>query len=172
MQTKIISPATFPHTGDERVENQVTAFPQQPASNPRVLVVVRGGVAEFVSTGDVQVFVYDWDNTEPERDCGVPKHFADLARPLNIPVESQHGLHAAVTLPTSPAQSATSAIPNVDRFTAYKVFVQDQSRSDHVRNLTLEQVRDETLFPLGPQTDESGRLFVWAYGINDGEKIV
>lgn len=58
------------------------------------------------------------------------------------------------------------------RFTAYQVFPHDQSRSGHVRNLTLAQARDESRFPLGPQRDPAGKLFVWAYGLNDGFSIV
>lgn len=56
-------------------------------------------------------------------------------------------------------------------FTAYKVYVDDQSRTGHERNLTLAEVRDENRFPLGPQSDASGRCYVWSYGINDGEKV-
>lgn len=55
-----------------------------------------------------------------------------------------------------------------NRFAAYKVYPDDQSRAGHVRNLTLAQARDEKSFPLGPQHDASGRLFVWSYGIDDG----
>jgi len=57
-------------------------------------------------------------------------------------------------------------------FTAYKVYQDDQSRTGHVKNLTLEQARDENRFPLGPQGDGSGRRFIWAYGINEGEKVI
>lgn len=57
------------------------------------------------------------------------------------------------------------------RFTAYKIHPDDQSRSGHVRGLTLAQARDENSFPIGPQKDPSGRLFAWSYGINNGEKV-
>lgn len=57
------------------------------------------------------------------------------------------------------------------RFTAYKIYLADQSRADHVRGLTLAEVREESKFPLGPQVDFLGRKFIWSYGINDGEKI-
>lgn len=57
------------------------------------------------------------------------------------------------------------------QFTAFKVYPHDQSRDSYVRNLTLSQARDEKLFPLGPQYDISGRLFVWSYGIDDGRPV-
>ena len=77
--------------------------------------------------------------------------------------------------PVSERLSDNTSSTNDDddaRFTAYKVYVQDQSHSGHVRNLTLAQARDDSRFPVGPQTDDSGRTFIWAYGLNDGEKIV
>lgn len=58
------------------------------------------------------------------------------------------------------------------RFTAYKVYTDDQSRTGHVRNLSLSEARDETRFPLGPQKDAAGRQFIWSYGIGDGEKVL
>jgi hypothetical protein len=58
------------------------------------------------------------------------------------------------------------------RFTAYKIYVDDQSRDGFARNLTLAQVRNEVEFPLGPQFTAAGRKFVWSYGINDGSKVV
>lgn len=60
---------------------------------------------------------------------------------------------------------------NPRRFTSYKVYPHSGMRNGFVTNLTLEEVRDESRFPLGPQTDHHGRLFVWSYGINDGIKI-
>jgi hypothetical protein len=57
------------------------------------------------------------------------------------------------------------------RFTAYKMHVDDQSFFGHVPGITLDEVRDETRFPLGPQKDSSGRIYVWRYGLNDGNKI-
>jgi len=57
------------------------------------------------------------------------------------------------------------------RFTAYKVYTATQDRSGFVEKLTLDEARDETRFPLGPQRDASGQ-FVWAYGLNGGQKIV
>lgn len=57
------------------------------------------------------------------------------------------------------------------RFTAYRHYPHDQSRSGHVRGLTREEATDESRFPLGPQKDAVGRLFIWAYGLNDGNLI-
>lgn len=63
-----------------------------------------------------------------------------------------------------------TAAQDEQRFTAYKVYIANgnQDRGGHVRNLTLEEVRDEVRFPLGPQHDERG-AFIWSYGINDGQ---
>lgn len=59
------------------------------ANIPRVLVVVRGGIADPVHDIGVDVEVFDWDNykDDPEGTGGVPSHFADLAAPCGIPVE-------------------------------------------------------------------------------------
>lgn len=56
------------------------------------------------------------------------------------------------------------------RFTAYKVYTATQDRAGFIENLTLEEARDETRFPLGPQVDASGQ-FIWSYGLGDGRKI-
>lgn len=64
-----------------------------------------------------------------------------------------------------------SLAPPVDRFTAYKVYCNDQTRFGHVHGLTFVEARDELRFPLGLQKDALGRSFVWSYGINKGEKI-
>lgn len=55
---------------------------------PRVLVVVSGGVADPVFDTGVNVVVFDWDNyrQDPVVTGGVQENFADLASPLNIPV--------------------------------------------------------------------------------------
>jgi hypothetical protein len=57
-------------------------------------------------------------------------------------------------------------------FTAYKVYVGDgnQLKSDFIRGLSLEEVRDQNRFPLGPQQDLRGS-YIWSYGINDGVMI-
>ena len=58
-----------------------------------------------------------------------------------------------------------------NRFTAYRIYTATQERSHYHRNLTLEQARNKHLFPLGPQTDSLGRIYVWSYGINNGVKV-
>ncbi len=58
------------------------------------------------------------------------------------------------------------------RFTAYRLYPGTQKpATHHVHGLTREEVNDETRFPLGPQKDESGNLFIWSYGINNGNPV-
>lgn len=45
----------------------------------RVLIVVNGGVAEYVFDGDVDVEIFDVDNYEAGDDITIPASFADLA---------------------------------------------------------------------------------------------
>jgi len=61
---------------------------QTVTSTPRVLVVVSGGIADPVSDTGVDVEVFDWDNykDDPKGTGGVPEHFADLAKPIGVPV--------------------------------------------------------------------------------------
>lgn len=62
------------------------------AKEPRVLVVVSGGIADPIYDEGVDVEVFDWDNYNDEGDdakIGVPAHFADLADPINVPVEGE-----------------------------------------------------------------------------------
>ncbi len=62
------------------------------AQPPRVLVVVSGGVADPIYDAGVDVEVFDWDNyhdEEPAAQKGVPPHFADLAEPIDVPVEAE-----------------------------------------------------------------------------------
>lgn len=55
---------------------------------PRVLVFIKGGVAESVSDKGVDVHVFDWDyNNDPDEDVGVPVRFADLAESCGVPVD-------------------------------------------------------------------------------------
>jgi len=61
------------------------------------------------------------------------------------------------------------------RFTAYKIYPVynasgEQDRGGYVQGLSLDEARDETRFPLGPQSDAKG-LFIWSFGLNDGMKI-
>ena len=57
-------------------------------STPRALVVVSGGVADFATDPDVDLFVFDQDNYEsdPNGTDLVPASHADLAEPFNAPV--------------------------------------------------------------------------------------
>lgn len=62
------------------------------AKEPRVLVVVSGGIADPIYDEGVDVEVFDWDNYNDEEDdakIGVPANFADLAGPINVPVEGE-----------------------------------------------------------------------------------
>ena len=62
------------------------------AKEPRVLVVVGGGIADPIYDEGVDVEVFDWDNYYDEEDdakTGVPAHFADLAEPINVPVKGE-----------------------------------------------------------------------------------
>jgi hypothetical protein len=56
---------------------------------PKVLVVVNGGVADPVYDDGLDVVVFDRDNynADPEATGPVPARFADLAKGLDIPVE-------------------------------------------------------------------------------------
>lgn len=55
----------------------------------RVLIIVSGGVADYVADGDVSVEVFDWDNykTDPEGTGRVSEGFAELGRHAGIPCE-------------------------------------------------------------------------------------
>lgn len=58
------------------------------------------------------------------------------------------------------------------RFTAYRTYSHDYSRSHHVHDLTREEATDANRFPLGLQKDEFGKPYVWQYGLNDGAPIL
>jgi hypothetical protein len=45
----------------------------------------------------------------------------------------------------------------------------NQVRRDYVTGLTLEEVRDETRFPLGLQSDATGK-FVWSYAVDPASR--
>lgn len=55
---------------------------------PRVLVIVSGGVADFVADDGVEVVIFDWDDYKaaPSLTFKPPGHFADLATQCNVPV--------------------------------------------------------------------------------------
>jgi hypothetical protein len=58
------------------------------------------------------------------------------------------------------------------RYTAYRTYPHDPFRlSHHAHGLTHKEVNDESRFPLGPQKDGEGILYVWQYGLNNGERI-
>lgn len=59
------------------------------ARHPRVLVVVKEGVAEAIADDGVEVVIFDWDNYEDDPDGteGVPAEFADLADFAGVPVQ-------------------------------------------------------------------------------------
>lgn len=67
-------------------DGEVTVVPHTPA---RVLIVVRGGVSDYVKDGVVEVETFDFDNyhDDPEDTLKVRKDFADLALPIDVPVE-------------------------------------------------------------------------------------
>ena len=73
----------------EPAEQQEALAMTDQDSKPRVLVVVKGGIADPVYDEGVHVEVFDWDNynDDPEGTGGVPPGFADLATPSGIPVE-------------------------------------------------------------------------------------
>lgn len=62
------------------------------AANPRVLVVVSGGIAEIAADDSADVHVFDRDDyrdaeVQDRADMAVPKRFRDLAEQLKVPVE-------------------------------------------------------------------------------------
>lgn len=58
----------------------------------RCLVVVSGGVADYICDDDVDVEVFDWDNykDDPENTPLPPAHFTDLAQAVQIPMQERH----------------------------------------------------------------------------------
>lgn len=56
---------------------------------PRVLVTVSGGIADYVSDDGVDVEVFDHDNynDDPAGAGRVPYRFADLAIPIDVPLD-------------------------------------------------------------------------------------
>ncbi len=58
----------------------------------RCLVIVSGGIADYVHDEGVEVELFDWDNYRAETAEGraemhVPAHFVDLAQPAGVPVQ-------------------------------------------------------------------------------------
>ena len=63
-------------------------------SKNRVLIVVSGGVANYICDPGVHVEVFDWDNYENETEEGqammaLPAYFADLASTTNLPTKTE-----------------------------------------------------------------------------------
>jgi hypothetical protein len=56
--------------------------------NRRVLIVVKGGVADYVADEGVEVEIFDWDDYKDAPDLTVlpSNKFADLAMSCNIPL--------------------------------------------------------------------------------------
>jgi len=61
---------------------------RSPNAKPRVLVVVSGGVADFIADDGVDVVIFDWDDYESAAEITLkpPRHFEDLAAECGIPV--------------------------------------------------------------------------------------
>ena len=57
-------------------------------SKPRVLIVVAGGVADFIADDGVDVAIFDWDDykSAPDITSKPSKHFENLAIQCDIPV--------------------------------------------------------------------------------------
>lgn len=67
---------------------------RSPNAKPRVLIVVSGGVADFVADEGVDVVIFDWDDyrSAEEITAKPPLRFADLAAECGIPVSSDLAL--------------------------------------------------------------------------------
>ena len=63
-------------------------------AKPRVLIVVSGGVADFIADEGVDVVIFDWDDYESAAEITPkpPLRFADLAAECDIPVSSELAL--------------------------------------------------------------------------------
>lgn len=63
---------------------------RSPNVKPRVLIVVSGGVADFIADEGVDVVIFDWDDYESAEKTTPkpPQRFADLAAECDIPVSS------------------------------------------------------------------------------------
>jgi len=85
--TSIVACPVYPEAGesDQGVPLSATAM-------TRCLVIVSGGVADYVHDEGVEVELFDWDNYRAETAEGrvemhVPAHFVDLAQPAGVPVQ-------------------------------------------------------------------------------------
>jgi hypothetical protein len=70
--------------------NLLKALEQQ----PRVLITVSGGVADYNSDDGVEVVKFDWDdfNDQDVPEGGIPAHFADLGAGMALPIDGQPGV--------------------------------------------------------------------------------
>ena len=85
--TSIVACPVHPEDGDS---DQVV--PLSATAMNRCLVIVSGGVADYVHDEGVEVELFDWDNYRAETAEGrvemhVPAHFVDLAQPAGVPVQ-------------------------------------------------------------------------------------
>ncbi len=75
----------------EAKREMAAALLPEPATmgKPRVLITVRGGVADWVADPGVDVEIFDFDNQEadPAGTDPVPANFADLAAGTRVPVQ-------------------------------------------------------------------------------------
>jgi len=53
----------------------------------RILIVVNGGVADWVADDGIEVGLFDFDNYEAGDKIEIPSEFADLANIMGIPDE-------------------------------------------------------------------------------------
>lgn len=85
--TSIVACPVHPEDGDSD-----QGVPLSATAMNRCLVIVSGGVADYVHDEGVEVELFDWDNYRAETAEGraemhVPAHFADLAQPAGVPVQ-------------------------------------------------------------------------------------
>ena len=85
--TSIVACPVHPEDGDS---DQVV--PLSATAMNRCLVIVSGGVADYVHDEGVDVELFDWDNYRAETAEGraemhVPAHFVDLAQTAGVPVQ-------------------------------------------------------------------------------------
>lgn len=82
---------------------------------PRVLIAVSGGIADYVTDGDVLVERFDWDNYNREDEDGqdsmaLPESFRDLAEPMGIPTKNNLAAESKGRVSTT---SASEQLPRM-----------------------------------------------------------
>ena len=119
----------------------------------RVLITVSGGSADYVCDPGLDVAVFDHDNYafDPARTGGVPARFADLATPLEIPVDGGSPLsqEATKTLAVIQMQRALAAATDAGVFDEMAASVHPD-----VINRFCDAVSDE--FAARTHTDDTG----------------